>query len=760
VLQRAAAGGAATSLLLTALRSGIADGVVVVGRDPNRPWVPTAIITNEEEQILQCAQTSYCITPNLHLLRDSRFSHVAVVGVPCEIQAIQKMMNLPDVPEVAQKVSLTLEIACASSTKLSGTEHMIEHRLGLPLEEVRELRYRDGDYPGEFVVTTKAGQRRTLPFHILVDEFKRFKTHRCLACGDWWSGIADISISDGDPNIYASSCSGATLPKQSKVMVRTSRGRNVLEAAIRSGTIKATSVAFKSEENLGLQRKRFRYAAYARSMPERVPTPPVPDEEKGPLLSDSEVIEHMNNHRAVQLNSLTNSSDRNRSLVRISCRVPDNQHITWIPPGDKSITLRAIMAAALADGTSTLRNTLAAEDTYNSLNVLRSLGVDVWKSGNSLIIRGCGLGGLQPPPDGATLNVGNSATMARLLIGLLSATSGEFLVDGNESLRRRPMEWVVDPLRKMGADITYCSHHGRLPVRIRGRTLQGICHASAVYSAQPVSALLFAGLQCTEATALHRLVRARDHTERLFRFLGLDIEDSDTLVRLQPAKSINSFEMFVPGDISAAALPIACTVISPHRVALEVKDVGLNETRTGFIRALQTMGADVETTIDRYEGGEPVGSIIARSERPLTGSEFAGNTLIQSMIDELPLLAAVASRAKGRTLIRDAEELRYKDTDRIDTTVRTLKLFGVPIIGRRDGLIIDGSSSLVSPQVISLPFDHRVIFAAMALASSLKEPTSMSRWSGINVSFPNCLRILSKIASVDHLDCLGTGDLS
>jgi 3-phosphoshikimate 1-carboxyvinyltransferase len=242
--------------------------------------------------------------------------------------------------------------------------------------------------------------------------------------------------------------------------------------------------------------------------------------------------------------------------------------------------------------------------------------------------------------------------------------------------------------------------------------------------------------------------------------LGLDIEDSDTLVRLQPAKSINSFEMFVPGDISAAALPIACTVISPHRVALEVKDVGLNETRTGFIRALQTMGADVETTIDRYEGGEPVGSIIARSERPLTGSEFAGNTLIQSMIDELPLLAAVASRAKGRTLIRDAEELRYKDTDRIDTTVRTLKLFGVPIIGRRDGLIIDGSSSLVSPQVISLPFDHRVIFAAMALASSLKEPTSMSRWSGINVSFPNCLRILSKIASVDHLDCLGTGDLS
>ena len=155
-----------------------------------------------------CAQTSYCLTPNLQLLRDPGFSRIALIALPCEAQAVRKMQNIMPPPNIADKIVLTVEIACASSTTRAGTEHLITNKLGLRLEDVAQMRYRDGEYPGEFAVTTRDGLRKSLPFFQVVDEFRRFKTHRCLACPDWWSGVADVSISDGDPNIYASSRRG------------------------------------------------------------------------------------------------------------------------------------------------------------------------------------------------------------------------------------------------------------------------------------------------------------------------------------------------------------------------------------------------------------------------------------------------------------------------------------------------------------------------------------------------------------------------
>jgi coenzyme F420 hydrogenase subunit beta len=261
--------------------------------------VPAALITDSEDEVIRCGQTSYCLTPNLQLLRDPRFKRIALIGVPCEVQAVRKMQNLDPLPEVAEKIVLAVEIACASSTRLAGTEFLITEKLGIPLNEVAEMRYREGEYPGQFTVKTHDGMRKSLPFFEVVDEFKRHKTHRCLVCGDWWSGLADVSISDGDPNIYASSQSGAKPPRQSIVMTRTEEGEKTVQAAVRMGLATVTPRAFVAEENLGLQRKRFRYASFAEGMPNRVPAPPVEYQETETLLSDTEVIDRMSYHMKI-----------------------------------------------------------------------------------------------------------------------------------------------------------------------------------------------------------------------------------------------------------------------------------------------------------------------------------------------------------------------------------------------------------------------------------------------------------------------------
>lgn len=750
VLKGAAAGGAGTTLMLTALRSGLADAVIVVGRDAERPWVPAALITDSEDEVIRCGQTSYCLTPNLQLLRDPRFKRIALIGVPCEVQAVRKMQNLAPLPEVAEKVVLAVEIACASSTKLAGTEFLITEKLGIGLDEVAEMRYREGEYPGLFTVKTRDGKRASLPFFEVVDEFKRHKTHRCLVCADWWSGLADVSISDGDPNIYASSQSGAKPPRQSIVMTRTEQGEKIVQMAVQLGLATVRSRAFISEDNLGLQRKRFRYAAFAKSMPNRVPTPPVAYEETETLLSDTEVIDRMSYHMRIGSGSEARTGRRDPVPVTIGFDVTGAREMVWRPPGDKAILQRAAFAAGLADGTSTIRNIPQSDDIENNLAILRQLGVDVWEAADaSIVLGGRGLRGLALQDKKSVLNPGNSATTARILLAILAGTPGAFRVDGNELLRRRPMEWIVEPLRQAGAQIVYEQSRGRLPALITGSSLGVISHRVDIFSAQPVSALLFAGLQAHGETVIGRRAKARDHTERLLRSLGVTVEETETSVRMAPPDRLPPFSLTLPGDISTAAFPIACVVASPLARKLVIEDVGINETRLGFVRTLKAMGASIDIEPTGTEGNEPVGRITVESGRPLHGIEVGGAYLVQSMIDELPMLAALAARADGPTIIRDAQELKDKDTNRIATTVAALSPFGVRIEARDDGFLIE-SSDLHTAKSLVLPPDHRVIFAAMTLASSLEEPTTMSGWEKVSVSFPGCLDLLGRLASVSH----------
>jgi 3-phosphoshikimate 1-carboxyvinyltransferase len=533
-------------------------------------------------------------------------------------------------------------------------------------------------------------------------------------------------------------------------MTRTPQGEKIVQSAVQLGLASVTPRAFVSEDNLGLQRKRFRYASFAQTMPSRVPTPPVDYEETERLLTDTEVIDRMAYHTRISPSQAPGAGRRDETPVTIALDLTSAPDIVWRPPGDKSIAQRAAFAAALTDGTSTIRNVPLSDDIESNLAILRQLGVDIWEAADSsIVIGGRGLRGLAAPEKGTVLNPGNSATTARILISLLAGTPGEFRIVGNKLLRRRPMEWIVEPLRSAGADIAYEAEHGRLPMQIRGLQLGAINHQVEVFSAQPVSALLFAGLQGSGTTVINRRAKARDHTERLLRHLSVALDETETSVRMAPPDRLPAFDLTLPGDISTAAFPIACVVASPFPRRLVIEHVGVNETRTGFVRTLQAMGAGIKIETDGMEGAEPVGRIVVESGHPLRGIEVGGDALIQSMIDELPLLAAVAARARGRTVIRDAQELKDKDTDRIATTVAALRPFDVRIEAREDGFKIE-PSEIVSAKSLVVPPDHRVIFAAMTLASSLGEPTTMSGWKRVSVSFPGCLELLGQLASVSH----------
>jgi coenzyme F420 hydrogenase subunit beta len=298
IAARAAAGGAGTALLIAGLRAGLAQAVVVIGRDPERPWVPRALVTADEDEIVACSQSTYCIAPTLQLLRGPGYDRLGMVGLPCEMQSLNRMRNLADPPPAAGRVTFTLEIACSSSTRLAGTEHLLTRLLHVDLDEVEDVRYREGEYPGEFVARTRDGRRRSLPFHQLVNEFRAFKTHRCLSCPDWWSGLADVSICDSDPNVFATSLAGSGSARGSTVVVRTEMGERLLALAGDRGLLRVAPATFDPDVNLGLQRKRHRYRDMRDRHPGRVPAPPVPGADDSPYLSDDEVLRRLSTPNA------------------------------------------------------------------------------------------------------------------------------------------------------------------------------------------------------------------------------------------------------------------------------------------------------------------------------------------------------------------------------------------------------------------------------------------------------------------------------
>ncbi len=380
-------------------------------------------------------------------------------------------------------------------------------------------------------------------------------------------------------------------------------------------------------------------------------------------------------------------------------------------PGDKSISHRALILGAIADGASRVENFLPAADCRATLGAVRALGVEVEEaSPTSLIIHGRGQRGLQEPGD--VLDCARSGTTMRLLAGLLAGQPFLTVLGGEAQLRRRPMRRIVEPLRLMGATILG-RDGGRLPpLAVQGGDLQGITYTLPVASAQVKSALLLAGLYADGPTTIREPGPARDHTERMLGAMGTRLEVGHQDIRelqIWPGESLRALDVAVPGDISSAAFLIVAATLAPGS-EMVIEDVGVNPTRTGLLDALEAMGAAVTVENRREAGGEPVADLTVRATE-LRGVEVGGDTVVR-MIDELPILAVAATQAQGETLVRDAAELRVKETDRIATTVAELRRLGAEIEARPDGFVVHGPTRLVGAAVHSHS-DHRL---AMALA--------------------------------------------
>jgi 3-phosphoshikimate 1-carboxyvinyltransferase len=407
-------------------------------------------------------------------------------------------------------------------------------------------------------------------------------------------------------------------------------------------------------------------------------------------------------------------------------------------PGDKSISHRAAMFAALAEGRSHVRNFLPGGDCQATLGVLRGLGVAIEEvSPSELLIDGVGLDGLQEPA--APLDCVNSGTTMRLMAGLLAGQRFFSVLSGSPQLTKRPMGRVVEPLRQMGAAI-WGRHAGKLaPLAIQGARLHGTDYTLPVASAQVKSALLLAGLYSDGLAIVRQPGPARDHTERMLAAMGAPIRVLGSLVTSErPKRPLLPLDMAVPGDISSAAFILAAgLLVSESHVT--VTGVGVNPTRTGIIDILRLMGAELRLENLRDEAGEPVADIVVQHSE-LRGVEIGGDLIVRA-IDELPVLAVLATQAHGRTIVRDAAELRVKETDRIATVAAELRTLGAHVEERPDGFVVDGPVELRSAPVWSHG-DHRLAMALAVAGLIASGPVLVEEAECVSDSFPGFERVL------------------
>ncbi|MHB1414663.1 MAG: 3-phosphoshikimate 1-carboxyvinyltransferase [Chloroflexota bacterium] len=419
------------------------------------------------------------------------------------------------------------------------------------------------------------------------------------------------------------------------------------------------------------------------------------------------------------------------ATVRSSARLDGQLRV----PGDKSISHRAAILNALAEGAARVENFLPGADCLSTLNCLSALGVgiEVLAGGPesrrmSLVVHG--VEALQEPA--GVLDAGNSGTTMRLLSGLLAGQPNFAVLTGDDSLRSRPMGRIVDPLRRMGAQIWGRRDGTLAPLAIRGGSLSGLTYDLPVASAQLKSALLLAGIQADGQTQLREPARSRDHTERMLAAMGAPIQvDGRTITITGPAR-LRPRDVVVPGDISSAAFWLVAAAAHP-RAEVTVLGVGCNPTRAGIIEALEAMGAEIKMENQREEAGEPVADITVRSSE-LRGIELGGE-IIPRLIDEIPVLAVAAAFATGRTVVRDAGELRVKETDRVATVANELRGLGVRIEERADGFVVEGGRALHGARCRSRG-DHRLAMA-LAVAGLLADgETVIEDAEAVEVSYP------------------------
>lgn len=408
-------------------------------------------------------------------------------------------------------------------------------------------------------------------------------------------------------------------------------------------------------------------------------------------------------------------------------------------PGDKSISHRAVMFGSLASGTTEITHFLKGADCLSTIGCFRQMGVEIEEQKDRILVRGRGLHGLSAPS--SVLDCGNSGTTTRLISGILAGQSFSSQLTGDASIRKRPMGRIIRPLRQMGASIESLSGNDCAPLRIEGRPLHAISYDSPVASAQVKSCVLLAGLYADGPTSVTEPALSRNHTELMLSSLGADLTRRGTTATINPEPVLTGTSIHVPGDISSAAFFLAAGLMVPGSEIL-LKNVGINPTRDGILRVIRAMGGSLEILNRTNSGGEEAADLLVRSSS-LHGTVLEGE-LIPTLIDEIPVIAVLAAFAEGTTIIRNAEELKVKESNRLDIMVDGLSRMGADIEGTDDGMIIRGGKSLHGA-VIDSHLDHRIAMSFAVAALAADGETEILDADCVNISYPEFYRDLKML---------------
>ena len=399
-------------------------------------------------------------------------------------------------------------------------------------------------------------------------------------------------------------------------------------------------------------------------------------------------------------------------------------------PGDKSISHRAVMFGALADGTTRVTNFLQGADCLSTISCFRKLGIDIENTQEEIRIHGRGLHGLTAPTE--ILDTGNSGTTTRLISGILDGQNFTTTLTGDASIQSRPMGRIIKPLSMMGATVESLKGNQCAPLQIQGHPLTAIHYQSPVASAQVKSCVLLAGLYADGITSVTEPYLSRNHTELMLSHFGAWVTSEGTTASISPDPELHGLDISVPGDISSAAYFIVATLLVPGSEVM-IKDVGINPTRDGILRVCKAMGADITLLNKRTAAGEPVADLMVRHSE-LHGTVIEGE-LIPTLIDEIPVIAVMAAMAEGTTIIKDAAELKVKETDRIETVTDNLKAMGCDVTPTEDGMIINGGRPLHGASIHTL-LDHRIAMAFSIAALVAEGTTKILDSKCVDVSYP------------------------
>lgn len=409
-------------------------------------------------------------------------------------------------------------------------------------------------------------------------------------------------------------------------------------------------------------------------------------------------------------------------------------------PGDKSISHRAVMFGALAQGRTEITGFLRGADCLSTISCFRQLGISIEESADKITVHGRGLHGLSAPTD--TLNTGNSGTTTRLLSGILAGQKFNSVLNGDSSIQMRPMQRIITPLSQMGASIRSINGTGCAPLEIKESALHGISYLSPVASAQVKSAVLLAGLYADGETSVTEPALSRNHTELMLRTFGADIRSDGLTAAVKPS-DLHGTDILVPGDISSAAYFIAAGCLVPDAEIL-IRNVGINPSRAGILQTAREMGADI-TLLNEKRDGEPVADLLVKSSS-LHGITIGGD-IIPALIDELPVIAVMAAAAEGTTVIKDAAELKVKESDRIAVVTKNLSSMGCDITATDDGMIITGRNTLHGA-VIDSHRDHRIAMSFAIAAMIADGKTEIKDAECVKISYPDFYRDLAALAAM------------